>query len=56
MIFGSLAIIMPSETPVCEDEKIDWVGSVLGIAGLISFNFVFKYVFSTVPPSLRLLP
>ncbi len=55
MIFGSLAIIMPSETPVCEDEKIDWVGSVLGIAGLIAFNFVFKYVSYTIPPFFGLL-
>lgn len=35
---------MPKETPVNEDEKMDWIGSALGITGLIIFNFVWKYV------------
>ncbi|KAL2051748.1 hypothetical protein ABVK25_007904 [Lepraria finkii] len=30
LVLGSLAIILPSETPVSKDEKMDWVGSALG--------------------------
>jgi len=55
LVFGSLAIMMPSETPVSENETIDWVGSVLGIAGLIGFNFVFKYAIIPVIPCFGFL-
>ena len=41
-VFGSLAIVLPKETPVSKGEKMDWVGSFLGISALILFNFVWK--------------
>ena len=44
LVFGSLALVLPKETPVSKDEKMDWVGSFLGVSGLILFNFVWKYV------------
>lgn len=44
LVFGSLAIILPNETPISKGEKMDWIGSVLGISGFIAFNFVWKYV------------
>lgn len=44
LVFGSLAIIMPKETPVNGEEKMDWIGSALGITGLVVFNFVWKFV------------
>lgn len=45
IVFGSLALLLPSEDPPSKSEQMDWVGSILGISGLISFNFVWKYVF-----------
>jgi hypothetical protein len=42
LVFGSLAIILPNETPISKDEKMDWVGSILGISGFIIFNFTWK--------------
>ena len=44
LVFGSLAIVMPHETPMSKGESMDWTGSVLGISGIIIFNFVWKYV------------
>ena len=52
LVFGSLAIVMPHETPVSEGESMDWTGSVLGISGIIIFNFVWKYVPSSPLPTL----
>lgn len=43
LVFGSLIIMIPKETPVNENEKMDWIGSALGIIGLIIVNFVWKY-------------
>lgn len=44
LVFGSLAIVLPTETPVSKDDTMDWVGSALGISAFIMFNFVWKYV------------
>lgn len=43
LVFCSLALMMPKEVPVSNGEKMDWTGSVLGISGLVLFNFVWKY-------------
>lgn len=51
LVFGSLAIVIPSETAVSKEENMDWIGSVLSIAGLITFNFVWKYVLCAIHPS-----
>lgn len=42
LVFGSLAIVVPKEIPTSKGEKMDWIGSVLGISGIILFNFVWK--------------
>lgn len=42
VVFGGLAVVLPAEKPVTESERMDWLGSFLGIGGLILFNFVFK--------------
>ena len=42
MVFGSLALLLPSENPPSKSEPMDWIGSMLGISGLITFNFVWK--------------
>lgn len=42
IVFGSLALLLPSEDPPSKSEQMDWVGSILGISGLISFNFVWN--------------
>ena len=47
LVFSSLALVMPKESPVSKGEKMDWIGSVLGISGLVLFNFVWKYA---IPP------
>lgn len=44
MVYGGLALFMPREEPVSKNQRMDWVGSVLGVCGLIIFNFVWKYV------------
>lgn len=44
IVFGSLALLLPAEEPISKSEPMDWIGSILGISGLITFNFVWKYV------------
>lgn len=39
-----LAYLLPKETPVDKDGKIDYVGAALGLGSLIVFNVVWKYV------------
>ncbi|CAD6588673.1 MAG: hypothetical protein ASARMPREDX12_003407 [Alectoria sarmentosa] len=42
IVFGSLALLLPPEDPTSKSEPMDWIGSVLGISGLITFNFVWN--------------
>lgn len=49
-MFGILAVILPNELPVSKNEKMDWIGSVLGISAFTIFNFVWKYVVAAVLP------
>jgi hypothetical protein len=44
VIFISLFLVLPRETPVDKNGGIDYVGSILGLGGLILFGFVWKYV------------
>ena len=37
-------MVIPRETPISKGESMDWTGSVLGISGIIIFNFVWKCV------------
>ena len=53
IVFGSLWLVLLPEKPVCGTETMDWIGSCLGIGGLILFNFVWKYVCRFHPPSLK---
>ena len=47
IVFGSLALVLPPESPADKSAKMDWFGSFLGIAGLILFNLVWKYDYRT---------
>ncbi|CAF9935386.1 hypothetical protein IMSHALPRED_010210 [Imshaugia aleurites] len=42
IVFGSLALVLPPEDPISKSEPMDWFGSMLGISGLIIFNFVWN--------------
>ncbi|KAL3490230.1 MFS general substrate transporter [Aspergillus germanicus] len=42
VIFALLAFLLPSDVPVDRNGKIDWVGAVLGTAGLIVFNVAWN--------------
>jgi hypothetical protein len=42
VIFGAALIMIPNDEPLDLQGKIDWIGSSLGVAGLILFNFVWK--------------
>lgn len=44
VVFGAVALLVPSTPASDKDGKIDWVGAYLGVGGLILFNFVWKYV------------
>ncbi|KAL9066573.1 MAG: hypothetical protein Q9161_007474 [Pseudevernia consocians] len=37
-----LGLLLPPEEPTSKSEPMDWIGSVLGISGLITFNFVWN--------------
>ncbi|KAI9811995.1 MAG: hypothetical protein M1827_004887 [Pycnora praestabilis] len=37
-VFGNLWALLPHETPVDRQGKIDWIGATLGTSGLIIFN------------------
>lgn len=44
VLFTAFAFIVPGEPePLDKTGKIDFVGSYFGVAGLILFNFVWKY-------------
>ena len=53
IVFGSLALLLPPEDPTSGLESMDWIGSALGISGLITFNFVWKYVSHPNPHPTR---
>lgn len=42
VVFGSLALLLPPGDAVSRSEPMDWIGSILGISGLITFNFVWN--------------
>ena len=37
-------VTVPADEPVDPNGTIDWIGAYLGVAGLILFNFCWKYV------------
>ena len=43
IVFGSLALLLPPEDRTSHSDRMDWIGSVLGVSGLIIFNVVWKY-------------
>ncbi|OKL62859.1 hypothetical protein UA08_01729 [Talaromyces atroroseus] len=43
VVFLPLGILSPSDKPVDQNGKIDYIGSALGTGSLIIFNFVWKY-------------
>ncbi|RFU76607.1 hypothetical protein TARUN_5633 [Trichoderma arundinaceum] len=42
VVYGAAIIAVPDDERLDPDGKIDWVGSYLGVAGLILFNFVWN--------------
>jgi hypothetical protein len=44
VVFGSAILLVPGDEPQNPRGSIDWIGAYLGVAGLILFNFVWKYV------------
>lgn len=40
--FSTVIFLVPGEEPSDKGGKIDWVGSYLGVGGLVLFNFVWK--------------
>lgn len=43
LIVYSIAIVLvPKDSPVDPNGKVDWFGAYLGVGGLILFNFVWK--------------
>ena len=42
IVFSSIIVLVPDGPPSDAGGKIDWVGSYLGVGGLILFNFVWK--------------
>lgn len=41
-VFGILALLLPTDSPVDRKGTIDWVGAFLGTGGLIAFNIAWK--------------
>jgi hypothetical protein len=44
VVYGGVIVTIPADDAVDPDGKVDWIGAYLGVAGLILFNFVWKYV------------
>ena len=42
LVFSLAMLSLPWDPPSESQQGIDWVGSYLGVAGLILFNFAFK--------------
>ena len=42
VVFGAALTICHADTPLDPNGKIDWVGALLGVGGLILFNFTWK--------------
>ncbi|KAL4879411.1 MFS general substrate transporter [Aspergillus karnatakaensis] len=42
VVFGALASLLPNDFPVDKKGKIDWIGAILGTAGLIIFNVAWN--------------
>lgn len=43
-VYGMAIIAVPADDSLDPHGKVDWIGSYLGVAGLLLFNFVWKYV------------
>lgn len=41
-VFGILALLLPTDSPVDRKGTIDWIGAFLGTGGLIAFNIAWK--------------
>jgi hypothetical protein len=44
VVYGGVIVTTPADDAVDPDEKVDWIGAYLGVAGLVLFNFVWKCV------------
>lgn len=44
VVYSGALLSVPSDIPVDPKGSIDWIGAYFGVAGLILFNFVWKYV------------
>jgi hypothetical protein len=43
IVFTMFTIVVPGEAePFDKGGSVDWVGSYLGVSGLVLFNFVWK--------------
>jgi hypothetical protein len=42
VLFATLLWVLPHESSVDKEGKVDWVGAFLGICALVLFNFVWK--------------
>jgi hypothetical protein len=42
IFFVVLWLVLPPESSVDKEGKVDWIGAFLGICGLVLFNFVWK--------------
>ena len=42
ILFVALWLVLPRESPIDREGKVDWIGACLGICALILFNFVWK--------------
>lgn len=40
--FGALFFVLPRERPVDKDGKVDFVGALLGLSGLLLFSVAWK--------------
>lgn len=40
--FSTVALLVPDALPSDKSGNIDWIGSYLGVGGLILFNFAWK--------------
>ena len=46
VVYGTAIIAVKGDKPVNPHGVLDWVGAYLGVAALILFNFVWKWVSS----------
>lgn len=44
VVYGVAITAVDADIPIDPKGTVDWIGSYLGVAALILFNFVWKYV------------